>query len=377
MKKLIHTLCILTLLFSCAQKNQYIINGSLSEKGTGDWIYLLHPGNINSSIVDSAHIINEKFQFKGNIDLPELYFLSYQIDDFFEDLPIFLEQGKFIIKLDIQDFKLGSIFDGGRLNNEYQNFLNLANKNSSALRFEKTFSEENYLEDYMSFVKAMEEEKNRSLDYVRNNPDSPISVYLLTQNKYELSLEDMGELIGNFGESVRHMNLFKMMKSEYDNQMALMHHTPAYELDDGGMKQFDIDFSNSTILHTLINQNPGKVMYIDVWGTWCGPCKAAFPKLKELRRDVESDDLIFVYLCAKSLKEEWEKTIANEQLIGQHYLLGDRQYKRLCGQLGRAGYLSFPTYIIINKEGKVCRKAPRPHLQKAEELLKILVSNPA
>lgn len=376
MKKLIHTLSIAILFFSCAQKNQYIINGSLSEKGTGDWVYLVHPGNINDSKVDSVKIINEKFQFRGNIDLPDLYLLRYQTDRFYEDIPIFLEPGKFDVKFDLQEFRFGSIISGGDLNNEYHIFLNQADEKYTIQRSEKTLSEEDYLKNYMSFVKAEEQEKYRRLDYVKNNPESPISVYVLSLYKHELSLEDMGEIIESFGEGVHRMNLYRMMKSEYDNQVALLNFTPAFEVNEKGINEFNIDFTNSTILRTLINQNPGKVMYIDVWGTWCGPCKAAFPRLKELRKDIESDDLIFIYLCAKSLRDEWAKTIAHENLYGQHYLLGDNQFNRLCRQMGRSGYLSFPTYILINKEGMVCKEAPKPQHEKVEKILKTLVSNP-
>ena len=118
MKKLIHAFPILILFFSCGPEHQYSINGSLSEKGTGDWIYLIDPGQNRHSIIDSAKINDKDFQFRGDIDLPELYLLSYQIDNFYQDIPIFLESGKFDVKLDIQDFKLGSIIQGGRFNYE-------------------------------------------------------------------------------------------------------------------------------------------------------------------------------------------------------------------------------------------------------------------
>jgi thiol-disulfide isomerase/thioredoxin len=375
MKTLSHTVLIIILFFCCEEKQQYIIDGSLSEKGRGDWVYLIDPGSIDNYMVDSAEIINQGFTFSGKIDSVELFLLNYQVDQFYMDFPIFLKPGKFNVTLNIQDFELGSLINGGRLNNEYQNFLNLANKINSTQRFEKAISEEDYMETYTSFMKSREEEKIRSLKYVRNNTDSPIAVFLLSQNKSGLSLEEKGEFIANFGEAVHHMSLYKMLKNEYDNQIALLDFTPAYEVSYDGLKQIDVDFGTSTIIHTLINQNPGKVMYIDLWATWCGPCRAAFNEIRALREDIQSDDLIFVYLCGESLKEKWERAIAKENLLGQHYLLGDGQLERLQRQLGRPS-LGFPTYFIINRDGKLCRKkVPRPGSDKIELLLRSLISS--
>lgn len=131
-------------------------------------------------------------------------------------------------------------------------------------------------------------------------------------------------------------------------------------------EKIKIDFSHTTILKTLIAQNPGKAMYIDVWGTWCGPCIASFPKMKVLQDKYGKDGVVFIYLCVKSLENDWLRTMKEKNLIGQHYLLGNNLLERLNREVRISG---FPRYILINKEGKVCKRAPRPHSKNIEKTL--------
>lgn len=187
-----------------------------------------------------------------------------------------------------------------------------------------------------------------------------------------LPLEEQGYLITQFTEEVHHMDLYKKCKAEYENQVHLLNYTPAYAIDKYGISSLEIDFSKSTILQTLIDHNPGKPMFIDIWGTWCGPCIASFPGIKELGETLGYENIQFVYLCVQSLEEKWKAMIVGKNLIGQHYLLGNKQLDKLKRQLGTSS-LGYPTYILVNKEGKVCLKPPRPHSDRIEELLKSLI----
>ena len=195
---------------------------------------------------------------------------------------------------------------------------------------------------------------------------SPVSIYLLENSFSTMPLEEQGNLLSNFIPSVYHMSLYKSYRAKYENQVKLLGFTPAFSLDEQGLEKIDVDFSKSTILKTLIAKNPNKSMYIDIWGTWCGPCIASFPDLKDLQEKFSDKDLIFVYLCVRSLEEEWTKMVKKENLIGQHYLLGNNLLDRLNREAKVNG---FPRYILINKKGKVCLRAPRPSSENIEEIL--------
>ena len=60
----------------------------------------------------------------------------------------------------------------------------------------------------------------------------------------------------------------------------------------------------------ILQENKGKVIYIDCWATWCGPCKKAMPDSKKLMKKYEGTDVSFVYVCIESEEKLWKKLIS-------------------------------------------------------------------
>jgi len=62
----------------------------------------------------------------------------------------------------------------------------------------------------------------------------------------------------------------------------------------------------------------GKVILVDVWATWCGPCRAEIPYLKKLVADMKDKNVAFVSISVDNNKdhEKWKKMVADQQLAG-------------------------------------------------------------
>lgn len=94
----------------------------------------------------------------------------------------------------------------------------------------------------------------------------------------------------------------------------------------------------------------GKVVLIDVWATWCGPCKAQMPFLKEVEEHYKgNNNIVFVgiSLDAEKDKQKWLNMIKDKQLEGVQLLddLGKsfgRKYKAV----------AIPRFFLIDKNGK-------------------------
>ena len=121
----------------------------------------------------------------------------------------------------------------------------------------------------------------------------------------------------------------------------------------------------------IFQQNKGKVIYIDFWGTWCGPCLAEMPNSTIVEHEFDGKDVTFVYICLESEKEQWEATIDKFKLGGQHYHLSRRQSAEMRNLLSIAGV---PFYVLIDKNSVI--KEWGGHLRplsardKIEEMLK-------
>jgi thiol-disulfide isomerase/thioredoxin len=105
----------------------------------------------------------------------------------------------------------------------------------------------------------------------------------------------------------------------------------------------------------------GRVVLIDFWATWCGPCIAAFPYLKELQNKFKNRGLVIVgltkyygqYKNMRNLGKEEEVKKIEEDFVKEHALtwpLGIAEGDKLFQDYGVTG---LPTVFVIDKKGVV------------------------
>lgn len=111
----------------------------------------------------------------------------------------------------------------------------------------------------------------------------------------------------------------------------------------------------------------GKVVVVDMWATWCGPCKAEIPHLKKLEADMHGKDVVFVSVSVdeEKDKEKWESFVKKESLGGVQLFAS--------GWSGMAkfyGVNAIPRFMVFDKSGKIVTiDAPRPSQPALAELI--------
>ena len=107
------------------------------------------------------------------------------------------------------------------------------------------------------------------------------------------------------------------------------------------------------ILRTLIEPYKGKIILLDVWGTWCGPCKRALENSQEEYEHLKDYDIVYLYLANSSDEESWKNVIKEYNVTGDnvvHYNLPAEQQAAIEHYLG---VNSYPTYKLIDRDGNI------------------------
>jgi thiol-disulfide isomerase/thioredoxin len=112
----------------------------------------------------------------------------------------------------------------------------------------------------------------------------------------------------------------------------------------------------------------GKVVYIDVWATWCAPCKAEQPDLVKLEEHYASNPAVaFVGVSIDEDKSAWETMVTKEGMKG-YQLIADEAWNS--GIVKDYLIRGIPRFILIDAEGKIIQaSAPRPSSGKVAELI--------
>jgi thiol-disulfide isomerase/thioredoxin len=120
-------------------------------------------------------------------------------------------------------------------------------------------------------------------------------------------------------------------------------------------------------MHSLSNYK-GKVIVVDVWATWCSPCRQQFPYLKKLEEEMKGKDVVFIGITidAEKDKEKWIAMIQSEGLPGIHLFAG-KDDNKITKDYKITG---IPRYMVFDKQGKIVdADSPRPSDPKLKEIL--------
>lgn len=268
----------------------------------------------SSKVLDSAVVVGEKFTFKGNLNTNATRALIKTKN--LSDYKLFwLENSTIAFNAEKGKFREGAV-TGSKLLQE-QNELDLLIKGKSD-------------------KKRVELEK----DYVRRNPNSLISVYLLSVYSstwgrdttivlYEALSDELKEtLYGNAISEFIALNKNLAVGDRY------------------------VDFSQEDTQGKIVNLSDfeGKIVLLEFWGSWCAPCRKQNPELVKIYQEFNGKGFEVLGVGVETRKEAWLKAIETDKLPWTNVsdLKGDKNAAVLM-----YGVSYFPANFLIDKTGAI------------------------
>lgn len=349
MKNLFLGLSIAFIAMSCTST-------TTDETTTENADYVLIKGKITNHDGEILDILTQDKSFHKEISLSEdgsfsdTLFIEDSIYNYFlshggQYSNLFLKKGYDLeVTLDYNDFD-NSIAYKGKGSDENNLMANILKFEIEANIYEMLESDDEAayntaLENYTSGVEAMLTENKVDAD--------------LISNQKEILASKMEELAFYRNMILEEKALFAKLENQPTPEFT------NFETPDGSSKSLKDFF--------------GKYIYIDVWATWCGPCKAEVPYLKEVYKDYQ-DKMTFLSISVddQKSKAKWAEMVKSEELVWNNVIADDAFNSEF---IQAYGINSIPRFILIAPDGKVVRAgAPRPSSDDLRPLLDSLLGN--
>lgn len=128
-------------------------------------------------------------------------------------------------------------------------------------------------------------------------------------------------------------------------------------------------------LQDIIELNKGKLLYVDIWASWCVPCRSAMSYSRELRENFKDKNIAFIYLSVDEDFDKWKRAIEQENLsfyINSFKVANPRKNSFLVSLNAE----EIPRYLLFNKDGKLVHSnAPGPGSEELKNLLERYLKN--
>jgi thiol-disulfide isomerase/thioredoxin len=173
-------------------------------------------------------------------------------------------------------------------------------------------------------------------------------------------------VFGGFKKTYKNSRYLPVLNRRYDEWLALGPGKPAPDLEGYTIQGKKVS----------IKDLKGKIVYIDVWATWCGPCREEIPFSKKLQQEFSGEETVqFLNVSVDSRRSDWEQFLQKDKTWnGLHIIIDPEKIQSLYTTYKLFGV---PDYILIDQAGNIVNmKAPPPSDEKVRsEIEKLLAKD--
>jgi thiol-disulfide isomerase/thioredoxin len=290
----------------------YIIEGTMEGAGDSTVVYLVD--NMKIDTVEKTTIKRGKFSFKGQLSAEPAWY-SVRLKGQRTWPTFLLENSRIVIRGNVEDFERAKV-NGSKTNQEYEEFKNTDNE------FIK--GRDSLVKEILAAKKLKDKENASNLQlerdsgairraafwaaFIQSHPDSKYTPYLILSDvRFEYSRKQAE--YDNLTPEVKKSNFGLLLNEE------IVRERLRSTIKIGNIAP---DFSSITpngdslSLSQVIKNS--KLTLIDFWASWCGPCRAETPNLREVYRDFHNKGFNILSVSFDGEEKSWKDAIAKDSM---------------------------------------------------------------
>lgn len=326
--------------------DSYTINGTIAGIADGVKIYLNRADENNLVAIDSTTTLQGKFTFQGTQKESAERYITFQTEEMSRPmiLDIFLENGN--IDIDIAE---ESISVTGTPNNDIMQEIRDAEteiSNQARVIIDALSSDELTEAEYAENVAQLEALDKQATSYmveaIKKNITNPIGITLFKQNYYYMTFDELTEVTGQIPAAYTNDETIRLIIDSVEQMKGTTEGQP--------FTDFTLDTPEGNEVRLSDYVGKGKLVLIDFWASWCGPCRNANPSLVELYNDYKDKGFEIVGVSLDKNKEDWIEAIEADGITWPQM----SDLMRTPGEIAQIyGISTIPHTILVDGEGTI------------------------